>query len=303
MDYLDKVMVTVVITTCQREPKLVFRAIDSVINQSYKNWELFVVDDSPYNYFYRSEIEERCNDLVKSYSVFYIANEKNSGACFSRNIGLNNASGKYIAYLDDDDEWLPEKLEKQVESLESASYDTSLVYCLLYKKNDETGDKSVEELPLYSGFLYDKLMEEGNFIGGMSIPLMKTEAVRKVGGFDELMQSAQDQDLWLRLAKHYKFISIKDVLVVCHMHRGGQISTNPQKKIAGLERLFEKNIDYLEKHKKVMWSKIIALIPYYLAAKKKRQAYFKWKQAVLICPGQIPRNTKELFRIVTYRAL
>lgn len=291
-------MVTVVITTCKREAKIVFRAIESVLSQTYKDWELIVVDDSSCDYKQRNLINNKCSELSKFYNVSYIANKENSGACFSRNEGLQVAKGEYIAYLDDDDEWLTDKLEKQVQCLDNASDEVALVYGPLYKENDETGERQKENLPLYSGFLYDKLMERGNFVGGMSIPMMRTKCVKAVGGFDMLMQSAQDQDLWLRLSDKYQFTSISDILIVCHTHKGDQISKDPQKKIAGMKRLIEKNKEYLEEHSELMWKKTLALIPYYLLAGQKKEALATWRQAVALCPKKIPTNAKELIRIV-----
>ena len=91
--------------------------IESVINQTYTNWELIIVDDCS---------DDDTDDVVKSYlgdkRIRYINNEKNSGAAISRNRALREAKGKWIAFLDSDDLWMPEKLEKQIEFMEKNDY-------------------------------------------------------------------------------------------------------------------------------------------------------------------------------------
>ena len=84
-----------------------------------------------------------------------------------------------------------------------------------------------------------------NFIGSTSFPLIKTECLRNIGGFDPLMQSAQDIDVWIRLCEKYKINCVDEALITYHFHEGEQITTNPKKKINGAERLNEKNMKYL----------------------------------------------------------
>ena len=97
-------LVTVVITTYKRPPEIVNRAIQSVLMQTYPHIELIVVDDSPADY----ELREETARLVTGIggNTRYIQHEKNLGACAARNTGLKHANGVYIAFLDDDDEWL-----------------------------------------------------------------------------------------------------------------------------------------------------------------------------------------------------
>ena len=290
-------MVSIVVTTCKREPEIIERAIRSVAAQTYTDWELIIIDDSPNDFKYRNEVRNRVLSII-DHHIEYIQNKDNKGACYSRNIGLSKTQGTYIAYLDDDDEWLPEKLEKQVAALELSDKDTALVYGPYYKIEEGNNDRELIPLEKVSGMAYELLMKKGNFIGGMSMPLLKTACVKDVGGFDELMQSAQDMDLWIRLAQKYKVLYLAEPLVLYYVHAGEQITKNPQKKIAGLERLIEKNKEYLDKHPKEMWMRTVSLIYYYLKAGLKREALSKWKQAVSLCPEKIPSNMKELIRIV-----
>lgn len=103
-------LVSVVIPTHKRFEEL-FRAIDSVLKQTYSNIEIIVVDDNSQD----KELRERIKEKIKKYSenIQYIENETNLGGAKSRNVGIEKAKGKYISFLDDDDEYYPEKIEKQ----------------------------------------------------------------------------------------------------------------------------------------------------------------------------------------------
>lgn len=291
-------MVTVVITTYKRKLDIVERAIRSVVAQTYRDWELIVVDDSPEDYEYRLEIKKMVNRYANDYQVVYHANPKSSGACFSRNVGLEMARGEFIAYLDDDDEWVPSKLERQTEAMNNADGHVALVYCPYYSIDEETGQKKAVKKPMRSGMLYEYLLEVGNIFGGMSMPLMRTACVKDVGGFDILMQSAQDIDLWLRLAKKYPVIYLDEPLVNYYIHGGDQISTNPYKRIAGLTRLNEKNRDYLETHKKAKWKREMGLIEFYVQAGERKEALKIWANTFRLCPARMKENLKELARIM-----
>ncbi|MBR3741624.1 MAG: glycosyltransferase [Clostridia bacterium] len=292
-------MITVVITTYKREPDIVERAVRSVIAQTYRDWELIVIDDSPDDYAYRPAIKNMVKRYADDYRSVYHENPKSSGACYSRNVGLEMARGEYIAYLDDDDEWIPCKLEKQIEKLKDSDERAALVYCPFYSIFEDTGKKTASKIPERSGMLYEYLMKAGNFFGGMSMPLMRTECVKAVGGFDILMQSAQDMDLWLRIAKKYPVVYVNEPLVN-YYHSEEQITKDPYKRIAGITRLIEKNRDYLEAHREIKWKREMDLIKYYVEAGEKKAAMKIWMKTHRICWWKIIPNTKELARILFF---
>ena len=108
-------LVTCAITTHKRKPEIVERAIKSILNQTHKNIEVFVIDDSPSDWEYRNDVKS----MVEGYSsqnVTYIPHEKCMGACVARNTALENAKGEYIGFLDDDDEWNPTKIDKMIKA-------------------------------------------------------------------------------------------------------------------------------------------------------------------------------------------
>ena len=106
-------LVSVIIPTYKRKLDYVSNALQSVLNQTYNNIEIIVVDDSPNDFPYRDEIKNYIEKLNDD-RVIYIRNEKNLGGSLSRNVGINASRGEYITFLDDDDEYMPGKVEKQL---------------------------------------------------------------------------------------------------------------------------------------------------------------------------------------------
>lgn len=280
-------MITAIITTYKREPSMVSRAIKSVLSQTYRDLELIVVDDSPAAFLQRKDVEATVREYEnrsKDICVRYIAHEINHGACAARNTGIKNAKGEYIAFLDDDDEWLPEKLEKQVELMMKTG--AALVYCGRICKNDDTGASYEEKVKFNRGSVFHSLLYQ-NFIGSTSFPLIKSSVLREVGGFDELMQSAQDCDTWLRIAEHHEIDYIPEPLAVYHIHNGEQITSSPRKKIDGLERINQKYKQYLELDSSLWYRRHIVLAPYYAIAGEKDKAINIWLKCVARCPWKI----------------
>lgn len=108
-------------------------SINSVINQTYKNWELIIVDDCS-----NDNTDEIVNKVLKDKRIKYFKNRKNSGAAISRNRALREAKGKWISFLDSDDLWIPEKLEKQISFMKENNYFFSYSY---YQEITEEGKK------------------------------------------------------------------------------------------------------------------------------------------------------------------
>lgn len=289
-------LVTAVITTHKREPKIVERALKSILNQTHKDLEIIVVDDSPVTY----ELRDAVKGMVESYAdkgVKYIQHETCKGACAARNTGLSNAKGEFIGFLDDDDEWLPEKIEKQLTGF--VNENVALVYCgreTFYSKSNTVTKQTVE---FHKGKVFDKLIFS-NFIGSTSFPLLRKDFLNSINGFDVLMQSAQDYDVWLRLAEKYEINYVTDVLVRYYVHESEQISKSSKKRIAGLERLNEKNIEYLRKHRKAYWFRTIKLAPIYALDGNAKKAKKTWLKASKIKPFYIIENLRYLKRTLSY---
>ncbi|MBE6635607.1 MAG: glycosyltransferase family 2 protein [Ruminococcaceae bacterium] len=279
-------LVTAVITTHKREPEIVERALKSILSQTYINIETIVVDDSPEDYAKRSDVQR----MVESYSdnnVRYIQHNKCMGACVARNTGLEASNGDFIAFLDDDDEWKPEKIEKQLAKFESPSI--GLVYCGSETFNEDANTVKIRETKFISGKIYEQLIIN-NFIGSTSFPLLRKRALEEIGGFDPLMQSAQDYDVWLRISKLYEVDFVEDILVRYYVHQSERITSDPKKKISGLERIIEKNYEHIKINRQAYWSRTMELAPFYAANMQFFKAFSLWFKAVLKCPEKLKKN-------------
>ena len=289
----DFSLVTVIITTYKREPEMLNRAIKSVLEQTYKNIELIVIDDSPDTFNLRTEVKE----MVQSYEgIIYIQHKKNRGACVARNTGLKIAHGMYIAFLDDDDEWMPTKIEKQIKCFDDEK--VALVYCghkIYYEKTNDVVNIASKG---YEGYLYEKLLMEGNFIGSTSFVLMRKEYLEKIGGFDPLMESAQDADVWLRLAKQYNVKVVNEPLVIYHVHEGERITSNFLKKINGITRLIEKNKEYINEHSRVYSRYNRELACLYAKNGQFKEAVSKWWLATKRTPLMLKINCRCMYHII-----
>ena len=241
------------ITTCKRPPEMVERAVKSVVAQTYTDWELVVVDDSPSDYEFRDDVRKMVEGWrEKDLRIRYVPHDKNYGAQKARNTALKIALDEgyeFIAFLDDDDEWLPGKLEKQLRRFKECNENTALVYC-----NGIVCDEKYKTR-------YDPLIIEGNVyseilihdvIGTFTNPLIHTECLQNIGGMDEDLPGKQDYDTWLRIAERYEIACINEVLYMKHNEtHGEQISQNADKYLEAIGKIFRKHESYLNQHKDI----------------------------------------------------
>ena len=282
-------LVTGVITTYKRPAPMVLRAVKSVFYQTHPNMEVIVVDDSPNDYSERDEVKKALSALSKD--IKYIRHNTSLGACAARNTGLKEAHGEYIGFLDDDDEWCPAKVEIMLPLFNKS--EIGLVYCGSICRIVETG----EEFPLikkfYSEKIFDRLIFE-NFIGSTSFPLMKTDYVREVGGFDVNQKASQDHDLWLRMSEKYSVNYTTENLVYYYVHTNEQISKNHKNKIAGYESLNAKHLNYLRCHKKAYAKRLLILAVEYSADHQKLNAVKLILRMIRLDPTNIRQVVKGL---------
>ncbi len=238
--------VSAIITTYKRPPEILLRAVNSVLNQTYKDIELIIVDDSPDSYEFREDIKRMIESLEGN--IKYIQHEVNKGACAARNTGIKNSTGDYIAFLDDDDEWVDIKIEKMIEKMDSSKI--GLVYCGYLVVNETKNTVTEHMCRKISGYLFDELMHR-NFVGSTSFPLIRRECFDKVGMFDEEQLALQDYELWVRIAKEYELDYVDLPLVKFYEHNDVRITTNPKNRIQGNERFNRIHKEYLKKHPKV----------------------------------------------------
>lgn len=179
---------------------LLQRALESVASQTYRALEIIIVDDAS-----EDETERLATDYAnKDRRIKYFRNAKALGAGGSRNIGILRATGKYISFLDDDDLWMPEKIERQVQAMKH--FDAVLCASVLQRNGRGWGrfDKPIVQ----PGDL-----RKGNLLGGNSI-LMAEISVTKENLFDQTLPSGQDWDLLIRISGKYKVGYLPERLVI-----------------------------------------------------------------------------------------
>ncbi|MCK4529078.1 glycosyltransferase, partial [candidate division WOR-3 bacterium] len=196
----EKPKVSVIIPTYNRV-HLIGRAIQSVLEQSYQDFEIIVVDDAS---------TDNTGEVVRSLKderIRYIRHEKNKGAAAARNTGIKVARGEYIAFQDSDDEWLPEKLEKQMKAFDNAPPEVGVVYTDMQRINEDGGIEywhSPRILP-EDGIIYKDALDYRVMNIGIQSAVIKKECFDKVGMFDERFPRFIDLELFIRLSKYYYF--------------------------------------------------------------------------------------------------
>ncbi len=206
---IDGASVSVIIPTYNRA-HLIGRAIRSVLNQSYQNLEIIVVDDCS-----TDETKKVINTIREDAKrVRYIIHEKNMGGSAARNTGIKAANGKFIAFLDDDDEWQKDKLAKQIDKIKTLTNEWGAVYCGYYLMNKRVSTcEAIKNGNLTKDILFGEMR-----IGGSSTLLFTKEAIERTGLFDESFERHQDYEYLLRFFRNYKLASIKDPLVKIYGH-------------------------------------------------------------------------------------
>lgn len=228
MSMKDKPLISVIIPSYNR-PALLVRAVESVIDQNYPNIEIIVVDDA-------SDLDIK-SALNRYPEVKLIENLNNRGPCYSRNKGLSEANGEYVNFLDDDDIFLPGKLEKQVACFESSKDEKlGMVTCHM---EDERSGKSKIIYNRVQGDIYKMLLNK-YAVSGTETMLFKTEGVKQVGGFDESLASSQEYDLLIRFSEFYT-VDFVDEILAKKFRSVDQINYNFNKKISGAKYLYRKH--------------------------------------------------------------
>jgi len=236
-----KYLISIIIPTYNRA-NLLPRAIKSVLNQTFKNFELIIVDDGSID-----NTEQVVRNFQKEDTrIRYIWQENSGAPAKPKNTGIKNAKGKFIAFLDSDDEWLVEKLGEQIELFEkSNSSNLGFVGCnavIIDKKNKkEWGYK----IPRCNNVFRELLIN--NFIFTSSSVVVKKEVFNKIGFFDENIKVGEDWDMWMRIAREYDFDFVSEPLFKYYLHNSNITNTlSFERQEKDLRYIFERYKKYYE---------------------------------------------------------
>ncbi len=202
---------SVILPTYNRADTYLRDAIDSIVNQTYENWELLIIDNHS---------TDKTKELVKSYkknNIKLLTNYTRGNIAKSRNLGIKKASGDYISFIDSDDTWEPEKLEK-CEKIYQTTPD--VLVCHAEKWRYENNKIKIVQYGPEINATYKNLLINGNCLS-LSATVVPIFFFRKIGYFSERSDiiSAEDYDLWIRIAKsNHKFLFLNSVLGTFRVH-------------------------------------------------------------------------------------
>jgi len=267
----DKALVSVIIPTYKR-PEFLSNAIDSVLNQTYKNIEIIVVDDNNPDSLERVETEKIMNKYNKNPCIKYIRHEKNKNGSAARNTGIKNSSRRYIAFLDDDDEFLPNKIQLQVERLESLDDSWGMCYTkFVRKKHNKIIDKGIENK---EGDISIELLKGSLYISAGSNLMIRRDIVEKINGFNELFLRRQDLEFLIRASQIAKVAHVPEICLIINKDDRSNILTETQliKNTEEFLSVFDKYISKLQEHEReqVMIGQYLLLARFYLIRMKIR---------------------------------
>lgn len=268
-----KPLVSAIITTHNRK-ELLLKAIKSVLNQTYENIELIIVDDAS-----TDDSQNYIKNNIKNGTYNYIYIEESKGGNHARNVGILNANGDFIALLDDDDEWIETKIEKQVNYLLQHN-NCNVVSCARIFENDFLNREKMD-LNLFpdDGDMKQTIWCSLAFV--TSTLMFRKEFLKEIGMFDENLKCWQDYELMIRSAQSTNIGVVREHLVLYRK------SSNDKFRLSNNLSKWESSIVYINnKHKKLIddlpkdilnkYMKNIAIDGLYRAKNKKiRKQYIK----------------------------
>ena len=221
--------ISVVIPTYNRIA-LVERAIDSVLRQSIKPFDIIVVDDGS---------DDGTSEMIKKkYRSINLVQQQNSGVSAARNNGIKHAKGDWISLLDSDDEWTGKKLENQVDRLiKNPDYHFCHTNEIWIRNGVRVNQKKRHQK--YGGYIFDKCLDICRI--SPSSTLFKKNILEHVGWFDTHLPVCEDYDLWLRITADYKILFVDELLIIKYGGHTDQLSQS----VEGIELFRIKSLENL----------------------------------------------------------
>lgn len=227
--------------------RFIKRTIGSVLAQTFRDWELIIVDDCSKD---STELAVREFTKFDKRIKFLKTPENSGGPATPKNIGIENAVGEYVAFLDHDDEWFPEKLEKQLHVFQNTKDENlGLVSCganLINKKNKRFSIYNPKNIKVD----FPEILLRNPIYSNSSV-LIKKSVIDKVGERDYNMKYSEDWDMWIRICKNgFKIQFIDKPLFNYHFHDTNVTKATKDKllKVRDAEYVFNKHQDLYKKY-------------------------------------------------------
>lgn len=202
-----------VVIPCFNRKKTLSRSIDSVVNQTYKPSEIIIVDDG--------STDGTRDFILNSYPNIKYFFQPKKGVSSARNKGIRESSSDWVAFLDSDDEWLPQKLEKQINQLGKYSEIFISHTNEIWIRNGVRVNQ-MKKHQKYGGYIFDKCLDICRI--SPSSVLIHKRVLKDVGVFDEALQVCEDYDLWLRITSKYSVLFERELLIVKYGGHKDQLS-------------------------------------------------------------------------------
>ncbi len=270
----NRPMISIIIPTYNRN-NILKRAIKSALNQTFQDFEIIVIDDAS------TKSPEKLITSFNDSRIKYFCHESNRGANAARNTGIKLSSGKYIAFLDSDDEWVPDKLECQIKHLENLPVKVGAHYSGSTTVSPE-GVVLSHRIPSASGDILSKLLT-GNCVGPLSSVMVRRSALDHAGFFDEHLPSSQDWDLYIRIAYHYHFSVTPTPLLRYHL-TGDSITKNLKAKALGRKMILNKYEDQIKKNPLAFSWQLTRTGHYYCRAGLTDEGHREFLRAIRVYP-------------------
>lgn len=213
---MKDVKVSIIIPTCNGVDNIEV-AVQSALQQTLSDIEIIVVDDNGLSSNGQIATEQRLKEYIEQQKIIYICHESNKGGSAARNTGAKNSTGKYIAFLDDDDVLLPQMLEKQVKQLEEADSSVGMSVCSGYYVHYD-GVGYCRYLTDSRNLLLEYLLDQQYF--NTSTMVIRKVVFDELGGFDESFIRHQDWEFCVRLLSRYSANIVSEPLIIRYMTVG-----------------------------------------------------------------------------------
>ena len=288
--FLVTMQVTIIIPTYKRLDYL-SQAIDSLLEQTYHDFTCVVVNDYPPD---ASAIESLLTE-INDPRISLINHEISQGGNVARNTGIKRAKGDIIAFLDDDDLWFPNKLEKHV-NRHQKNPQAGLVFSGVIQRWDEIGlppKTTLAALPTNSVL---EAMSRGTFCPhSTSGVTVLRQCFTQCGMFDENLISFQDWDMWYRIARLYPFDYINEPLFIFRQHLGDRTSQSVERRLQGLSQImakWESQLTNPEQFKNIFTKEVyITHINKLILQKNRKNAIAFWQKLL-----QLSQNKKDFLQ-------
>lgn len=242
---IENILVSIIIPTYKRSKDLT-RAIDTALDQTHRNIEVIVVDDNPPDSEDRIITREKLQAYKDEPRLVYHENAQNVGGAQSRNEGIKIAKGAYITFLDDDDEYLPEKVERQLAYMVENNLELSFTDSMLYNNQGQLID--VRKHSYVTSLDNDDLLIQHilHRLTGTPTLMYEANAIKRIGGFDQVLMGHEYQLMLKSIERGLRIGYLPECHVRLYVHKIGGISRSSVK-VSGEHDLFEQSKTYFDR--------------------------------------------------------